>query len=46
MFEILNLWVGFKEVVKFIDNNRTWLDVVIGNHYLSSINQIFHTCER
>lgn len=28
MFEMLNLWVGFKEVVKFIDNNRTWLDVV------------------
>ena len=34
MFEILNLWEGFKEVVKFIDNNRTWLDVVIGNHYI------------
>ena len=34
MFEILNLWTGFKEVAKFIDNNRVRLDGLIGNHYL------------
>lgn len=39
MFEILNLWAGFREVVKFIENNRTWLDVVMGNHYLYRTNR-------
>ena len=34
MFEILNLWEGFKEVVKFIDNNRVWLDALMGDYYL------------
>ena len=38
MFEILNLWAGFREVVKFIENNRVWLDVMVGNHYLYETN--------
>ena len=37
MLEMLNLWAGFKEVVKFIDNNKVWLDGLIGNHYLYKI---------
>ena len=39
MFEILNLWDGFKEVVKFIDNNKVWLDALMGNHYLYRTNR-------
>ena len=31
MFEILNLWEGFKEVVKFIDCNGIWLDGLMNN---------------
>ena len=38
MYEILNLWEGFKEVAKFIENNRVWLDVVMRNHYLYKTN--------
>ena len=38
MFEILNLWEGFKEVVKFIDNNRVWLDALMGKDYLYRTN--------
>ena len=34
MFEMLNLWEGFVEVVKFIDNNRVWLDALMGKGYL------------
>lgn len=34
MSEILNLWEGFKEVVKFIDNNKVWLDALMGDYYL------------
>ena len=33
MFEILNFWEGFKEVVKFIANNRVWLDGLMGKDY-------------
>ena len=40
MFELLNLWEGFKEVVKFIDNNRVRLDGLIGNHYLYETKNI------
>lgn len=36
----MNLWDGFKEVVKFIDNNQVWLDVVIGNQYLYETKNI------
>ena len=38
MSEILNLWEGFKEVVKFIDNNRAWLDALMGKDYLYRTN--------
>ena len=34
MFEILNLWDGFKEVVKFIDCNGVWLDGLMKNTYI------------
>ena len=34
MFEILNLWDGFKEVVKFIDCNGIWLDGLMKNTYI------------
>ena len=34
MFEILNLWEGFVGVVKFIDNNKVWLDALMGDYYL------------
>ena len=34
MFEILNLWEGFKEVVKFIDCNGVWLDGLMKNTYI------------
>ena len=34
MFEILNLWEGFKEVVKFIDGNGIWLDGLTKNTYI------------
>ena len=37
MFEILNLWAGFKEEVKLIDNNGVWLDALMGNRYLYEI---------
>lgn len=38
MFEILNLWEGFVEVVKFIDNNKVWLDALMGKDYLYRTN--------
>ena len=34
--EMLNLWEGFKEVVKFIDDNERWLNVMLPATYLSS----------
>ena len=38
MFEILNLWNGFKEVAKLIENNRVWLDALMGKDYLYRTN--------
>ena len=33
MFEILNLWEGFRKVVDFIENNRTWLLALLSEQF-------------